>query len=93
MSDDDLRDKFSSDEEFDEFQNSFDNYKNKKGMFESPNKKILKIQELIFNNFVTGKETYFRVPDELLGAKNMSLYMFHCEGLMEYDAILSIFLN
>ena len=90
---DDLRDKFSDDDEFDDFENSFDDYKSKKGMFESSNLKILKIQELIFSNFVSGNEKYFRVPDELLGVKNMSLYMFHCEGLMEYDSILSVFLN
>ena len=31
---DDIRDKFSNDDEFDEFKRSFDDYKNKKGMYD-----------------------------------------------------------
>lgn len=90
---DDLRDKFSNDDEFDEFKNSFSDYKNKEGMFESPSGGIMKIQELIMHNFVNRERKYFKVPDDIFGVKNMSLYMFHCENSMEFDSILSIFLN
>jgi hypothetical protein len=96
---DDLRDKFGSDEEYEEFRNSYDDYKNRTGMFDQTQfqqehlKMVIKIEELIYKNFVLERKKFFRVPDELLNVKYMSLYMFHLEEAMDFEEITSIYLN
>ena len=96
---DDLRDKFGSEEEYDNFKNSYGDYKNKSGMFDQTKfqedylRMVVKIEELIYKNFVLEKKKFFRVPDELLKVKYMSLYMFHLENTSEFEEIASIYLN
>jgi hypothetical protein len=95
---DDLRDKFGSDDDYDDFKNSYGDYKDKKGMFNQQMAReqlesILKVEALIYKNFVLGKKKYFKLPDDLCAAKNMSLYMFHLKNHEGYDEIASIYLN
>lgn len=89
---DDLKDKFPNEDDFDNFKNSFDDYKNKKGMFE-PGHAIMKLQELIFTNLILQKKKFFKIPDDITGVKNMSLYMFKIEKMAEFEGIISIYLN
>ena len=95
---DDLRDKFESDDDYEEFKNSYDSYKDKTGMFNQEAAReqlqsILKIEELIYKNFVLGDKKFFKLPDELFKVKNMSLYMFRLKGVEEFEEIASIYLN
>lgn len=89
---DNLKDKFSNEDDFDNFKKSFDDYKNKQGMFE-PGYAAMKLQELIYSNLVLQKKKFFRIPDDLTGTKNMALYMFSIKKLSEFEGIVSIFLN
>jgi len=96
---DDLRDKFDSDEDYDSFRNSFNDYKRGSGMFDSQKqiddyiKTVIRIEELMYKNFVLEKKKYFRLPDEIFNAKYMSLYIFYFEKLLEYNETTMIFLN
>ena len=95
---DDLRDKFESDDDYENFKNSYDSYRDKTGMFnqdaiQEQLQTMLKIEELIYKNFVLQKKKFFRIPDELFKVKNMSFYLFHFKNIEEYEEIASIYLN
>jgi hypothetical protein len=96
---DDLRDKFGSDDEYEDFKNSYSDYRNKSGMFDQTKfqedylRMVVKIEELIYKTFILEKKKFFRVPDELLKVKYASLYMFHLEKTSELEEIASIYLN
>lgn len=98
--DDNLKDNFESDEEYEDFKNSYDDYKNRTGMFDSDFdrralKIILDIESLVHENFHIKSNSYFRIPDSIFGAQHMSLYMYHLtsDKLIYYDEIISMFMN
>lgn len=80
---DDLRDKFSSDDEYDEFRNSYDDYKNGNGMFDSSEaiKEIIEFQQLLYNSFIVENKKYIRIPEKYIKVANLPLYVFYCETL------------
>ena len=89
---DDLRDKFNSDEEYDEFKNSYDDYKNKTGMFDQANfiRELIEYQELLYNAFVVDKKKYIRIPEKFTKTKNLPIYVFYLETLPDIDNITLI---
>jgi hypothetical protein len=97
---DDLKDKFGSDEEYENFRNSYEDFKNRTGMFDSDYEnrvaKIrLDIESLIYENFHFNSTEYFRIPDAVFGVPFMSLYMFHLtnDKLIYFDEIINLFMN
>ena len=95
---DDLRDKFNSDEDYNDFLNSFNDYKNRTGMFDEMQvmknlQRLIKIEQLIHQNFVIENKKYFRIPDEILGVKNMSIYMFYIKKQFDFEEVTSACLN
>ena len=89
---DDLRDKFSSDDEYEEFRNSYDDYKNKSGMFDAEQsiKEIIEFQQLLYNSFIVEKKKFVSVPDKFTRTANMPMYVFYCETLPDTDTITLI---
>lgn len=95
---DDIRDRFSSDEEYEDFLDSYNAYKNKTGMFDEKQvmenlQRLIKIEQLIHQNFVIENKKYFRIPDEILGVKNMSIYMFYIKKQNKFEEVTSACLN
>ena len=96
---DDLRDKFGSDDEYEEFKNSYDDYKNKSGMFDESKsqqeyiKFVIKLEELIYKNFVIGQNKFFRVPDEFFNIKYVSLYLFYLNKVEGFQETLPLYMN
>lgn len=96
---DDLRDKFKSDEDYDDFRKSYGDYKNKTGMFDQQKqsedyiKMVIKIEELMYKNFVLEKKNYFRLPDELFKVKYVSLYMFYFEKMSYFNETALFYMN
>ena len=95
----DMRDKFESNEDYEDFRKSYSDYTNKTGMFDQKKqqedyiKMVIKIEELIYKNFVLEKKKYFRFPDELFKVKYVSLYMFYFENLPDFDETASLYMN
>ncbi len=89
---DDLRDKFSSDDEYDEFKKLYNDYKNKRGQFDvrDAEKLIIEFQELLYNSFVVGNEKYIKIPEKFTKVKNMPMYMFYLKTFPNADTITHI---
>jgi len=96
---DDLRDKFGSDEDYEDFRKSYGDYKNKTGMFDQKKqaeeyiKMVIKIEEMIYKNFVLEKKKYFRLPDEFFNIKYVSSYMFYFEKLLDFPETTILYMN
>ncbi len=82
---DDLKDKFSSDDEYEEFKNSYNDYKNKTGMFSYKDniEKIIEFQQLLYDNFIIDKKKFMRIPEKYLKTANLPLYIFYCEKVLD----------
>lgn len=86
---DDLRDKFSSDDEYEEFKNSYNDYKNGTGMFDASEaiKEVIEFQQLLYNSFIIEKKKFVRIPEKYIKKANLPLYVFYCETLPDTDTI------
>jgi len=95
----DMRDKFESDEEYENFKKSYDDFNNKRGMFDEEKqiheylKRTIQIQELLYKSFVLEKKKFFHMPDEVFGVKNASVYVFYFEKLVDFDETTVVMLN
>lgn len=87
---DDLRDKFESDEEYEEFKNSYNDYKNQTGMFDATKfiKDLIEFQELLYNSFVVEKKQYIYMPEKYIKTKNTPLCVFYTETLPDTNIII-----
>jgi hypothetical protein len=88
----DLRDQFGSDEEYEEFRNSYNDYKNQTGMFDLSNfiKKVIEYQKLLYQSFVVDKKKYIEISEEFTEVKNLPMYVFYFETLPDTDTVVLI---
>ena len=89
---DDLRDKFSSDDEYDEFKNSYKNYKNREGQFDQTEyiKEVIEFQALLYTSFIVDEKQYIRIPEKFIKQKNLPMYVFHFDTLPDTDTLTLI---
>ena len=96
---DNLRDKFDSDDEYNEFKNAFNDYKNQDSLNSVDDnllKEVIKFQKEIYKAFVLGKKSYLAVPEELAGNKNSGMYLFYFPKIKtekQFDETISLILN
>lgn len=86
---DDLRNKFSSDDEYEEFKNSYRDYKEGTGIFDAGEaiKEVIEFQQLLYNSFIVEKKQFVRIPEKYIKTANLPLYAFYCETLPDRDII------
>lgn len=93
---DDLRDKFGSDEDFEDFQNAYNDYTNKTGIFgEQYLKEIVELQKLMYQSFVIENKNCIRMPQGIIRQKNLPMYMFYFRNkkLIDYDETTTMIFN
>jgi len=96
---DELKDKFSSDEEYEQFKKSFSDYKNQDGLFRIDPKlfiEIINFQKSVYETFIIQKKKYIQVPDTIAGNKNAAMYMFYFDKMVkenDFDETCNLILN
>lgn len=89
---DDLRDKFGSDDEYDDFKKSYSDFKSGSGMFDASNqiKEFIEFEKLLYDSFIIEGKKYIKLPERYVKSKNMPLYIFYLNTLPDTDTITRI---
>lgn len=87
-----LRDKFESDDDYNDFKKAFEYYKKQNEFKYNAELNGRKFITLINENFIKGNSKYFIIPEDIIG-KNMGVYVFNLQKVFGKDSILIITLN
>ena len=92
---DDLRDKFQSDGEYDDFKNLYKDYKNQSGAFDTSKymAEIIEFRSMMYDEFINKKNKYFKVPEKYIKSKNLPMYVFRFETSLPDTGTLTYILN
>ena len=92
---DDLRDKFESDDDYDQFKNQYNDYKNQSGAFDTSKymSEIIAFQAMLYDEFIVKKSKYFKVPERFIKSKNLPMYVFHFETTLPDTDTVTFILN